>query len=464
MSKQGHNSEIGFDAIVEENLRRGLLLTHLEVLMRAGDDPRLEKRHYRLLIKIIQRTNNETGMAFPGRKKLADDTKLYAEGVEGDKGYSESTIAKIISELIEFGYLVYERRAPEGSGRGAKALAHYALAKPSVEELQQQITTYINHLRTRKPPGPPNIQARLPLGDMTSDDASGGNVTSQANEDGGGNVTPRRNVRSQGNVTASPPPDVPTGVPTVTIYGSNLHPLHRGGGGEAKVVDDNDPSTAMLQFIAKHTNVSMSAARTMMATNIMAYGADAMLEGFAAALGVMATQAVARPYQMMLKCAENARDRIRKAKAAGASGSVPADDDKALSNKLIKAMKQHFQIGSASHVEWSEAELGPLPGKSGCRLSDMNQLNVWRQQVTSMRACIPQWRETSPAALGSLLYERIQNWWGIDTLKPNCPVPGAVLDEFHVPATADALARARASAASGATAKPASNTTQQTAG
>ena len=139
--RMGHN-RAGFDNIVEENLLRGLYLVQLEALTRCVSDTEMSRRHHQVLCQIILHTNNKTGMAYPGRAHLAAEIVYYANG--GAKHYSEATIATTIAELVEAGYLISTKRAAEGKGR---ALAHYVVTKPSLEELQARITDWCIRLR-----------------------------------------------------------------------------------------------------------------------------------------------------------------------------------------------------------------------------------------------------------------------------------------------------------------------------
>lgn len=137
----GHNQP-SFDDIVRENLERGMLLAIKETIIAAIHDPRVERRHLRVLALVVDRLNGTSGMAYPGRKRLADDSAAL-----GWTPYTEMTVATTIKELIRWGYLVAERRGPEGGGR---ALSHYTVAKPSVEDLQAQIQSWVR-MQTRDP-------------------------------------------------------------------------------------------------------------------------------------------------------------------------------------------------------------------------------------------------------------------------------------------------------------------------
>src|SRR5262245_58757881 len=139
----GHNQP-SFDDIVQESLARGLLLTIKDAYTTLSRDPRAEKRHFRVLAEIIDCLNfNEIdakGMAWPGRKYLAQQS---ADAMRPD-GYSEATIAKTIVELLAWGYLAHDRRAPPSGGR---ALSHYTVRKPSIEDLKAEIDAWVREQR-----------------------------------------------------------------------------------------------------------------------------------------------------------------------------------------------------------------------------------------------------------------------------------------------------------------------------
>lgn len=129
----GHNRP-NFDNIVEESLARGIYLIHLQALQRCIKDPRLDERHRLVLVALTECINAKTAMAYPGRAWLVNNIVRYVHGEP--RKYSEGTIANTLSELVEFGYLYVTRRAPEN---GKRALSHYAVHSPSVEELQSEI-------------------------------------------------------------------------------------------------------------------------------------------------------------------------------------------------------------------------------------------------------------------------------------------------------------------------------------
>lgn len=122
--------------------------------------------------------NVRDGMAYPGRRALAQSTSYYDhEWIE--RNYTEAGVSKTISELIDFGYLAVTRRAPEG---GKRALSHYGIVRRTNEELQAEISTYIEDIRRNGPRRVPEFQKN------TADLTPVGNVTPE------GNVTPVGNV------------------------------------------------------------------------------------------------------------------------------------------------------------------------------------------------------------------------------------------------------------------------------
>src|SRR5262245_53255702 len=190
----------GFEAIVSENLRRGLYLTQRDVLIYCIRDLRLKPRHRLVLAAIIEHTNAKSGVAFPGRRALAQNTAWYDPAHDWvERHYTEPGVGKTISELIDFGYLAWIKRAPDGGGR---ALAHYTMLRPTFEELQAQITAYIHEIRKRGPHDLPDFK-RQP------------DVTPVGNVTPGGDVTSVGNIR-KADVTPVVPADVTPVVPTVT--------------------------------------------------------------------------------------------------------------------------------------------------------------------------------------------------------------------------------------------------------
>jgi hypothetical protein len=200
----GHNGP-SFDDIVRENLDRGFHLSTSETAWTAIDDLRVSRFQLRVLRAIARHLNSVTGVAFPGRKLLAEQL-----------GCSEGVVGNAISGLIAFGYLVSERRQPQP---GSRPLAHYALTRPSVEELQAEIAKFIEQKKSKSQPGwrPTWASNVTPVCDVTKSnvtpvcdvkisdvtpvyDVRGGNVTSVYDVTNGSDVTNGGDVRG-GNVT-----------------------------------------------------------------------------------------------------------------------------------------------------------------------------------------------------------------------------------------------------------------------
>lgn len=137
----GHNGGPTFDDQARENQDIGVLICMKEVIVAAVRDPRLDRRHLRVLAEVIHHMNNATSIAYPGYRAIADGTRRYDDpDADMTFGYTEGGVRNTLSELVALGYLVTTRRAPE---KGARALAHYTIRKPTTEELQGQITAWI---------------------------------------------------------------------------------------------------------------------------------------------------------------------------------------------------------------------------------------------------------------------------------------------------------------------------------
>ena len=204
----GHNQP-SFEDIVQENLERGILLSIKNTIIAAIDDPRLDRRHLRVLALVIEHMNGTNGMAYPGRKKLASDSGSY-----GREPYTEGTIAVTIAELVQWGYLVSEKRGPQGGGR---ALSHYTIRKPSTEDLQAEITAWVKMQAIARID---NI-GREPWKRKAADVKDGLNVKNSEVKDGV-HVNPSLKVSSAVNPVVAA--DVYPVVLTVTSIGtSNIH-------------------------------------------------------------------------------------------------------------------------------------------------------------------------------------------------------------------------------------------------
>jgi len=200
----GHNGGPTFDDIVRDNRDRGLLLSMKEVIVEAVRDPRLDRRHLRILAEVIDHINSSTGAAYPGHKTIAQALRRY--NVDGcqDQGYSDQVIRNSLSDLVAFGYLVSTRRAPEGGGR---ALAHYTIRKPSTAELHDIITTWVMSQRSASTRQHPIARARQIGADVTR----GYDITRNVTQ--GGYVTRADDIDSTASgssrfASTNRPPDV----------------------------------------------------------------------------------------------------------------------------------------------------------------------------------------------------------------------------------------------------------------
>lgn len=216
MGTIGHNGGPTFADVVADNLQTGLYWAQRDCLIRAVRDPALSHRHRLVVAELIAMSNSTTGVCFPGRRALAEAT-----------GYTEAGIAKTIYELVEWGYVVSERRAPEP---GRRPLAHYSIVKPTAEDLQAAITAHIQAIRSASEMAPAGNVIRFPTlpQDVT---LPATDVTPRGNDTPGRNVTPRGNVRNseiekteqnQGTLSdVTPTGNVTPVVPTVTSSSSS---------------------------------------------------------------------------------------------------------------------------------------------------------------------------------------------------------------------------------------------------
>jgi hypothetical protein len=142
----GHNKP-NFDAIAQENLRRGLYRSQRDAMSAVAHDPRCTKRHVLVHAIVIGFMNSETGMSFPGWRAIAEKAAMFPGGVPDPAGvYDESTIYNLLSDLRRWGYLPSVKRGPEGGGR---AIAHYTIAEPPYDKLREEITKFIMKGRAR---------------------------------------------------------------------------------------------------------------------------------------------------------------------------------------------------------------------------------------------------------------------------------------------------------------------------
>lgn len=220
----GDNGGPTFDEIVRENLETGIWLACVKSLAAAMQDMRVTRLQLRIFGHLIDFLNAKTGMAYPGRKALAERS-----------GYSEAAVARAISELISLGYIVSSKRQPTP---GTRALAHYALARPSIEEMRSEIGKFVAEKKASRQPGwkpgwaadePTVVSVRKADEPTVGNEYNGSNVTpvvsiSPPDEPTVGNVTNGRNVSNGVSVRKADEPnggfdtkaDEYNGVTTVT--------------------------------------------------------------------------------------------------------------------------------------------------------------------------------------------------------------------------------------------------------
>jgi hypothetical protein len=185
MGAIGQKNRTTFEDVVTDNLELGIDRAHRHALVRALRHPDLSDRHRVVFAEIVMTVNRATGAAFPGRKYLAKRT-----------GYTVSTIGKVIFDLVGWGFLAATKRAPPAGGR---ALAHYAIVRPSAGQLEAALTA----------------RARISRSSVGIDAA----IKSGVNVGNGADINPRLNYSTKlAEIDVNPgvPADVNCGVPTVT--------------------------------------------------------------------------------------------------------------------------------------------------------------------------------------------------------------------------------------------------------
>lgn len=130
----GHNAPSIAD-VVEDMKAAGIYRSHRDALVLCIRDPRLKSRHRVVLAELVLMTNTTTGLAYPGRRLLAERC-----------GFTADTIATTVKELKAWGYVVSERRQPDGVGH---PLMHYAVPRPSTEELEAAIAAHVQNIRSK---------------------------------------------------------------------------------------------------------------------------------------------------------------------------------------------------------------------------------------------------------------------------------------------------------------------------
>lgn len=96
-----------------------LLAQQVESLLSAMSDPRLSRRHQRVLTALAECDDVGGGRVSPGADALASTT-----------GYSQRVVYTVLGDLARFGYVSATRRAPPSGG---KARAFYSFAAPDIQ-------------------------------------------------------------------------------------------------------------------------------------------------------------------------------------------------------------------------------------------------------------------------------------------------------------------------------------------
>lgn len=135
--------------------------------------------------------------------------------------------------------------------------------------------------------------------------------------------------------------------------------------------------------------------------------------------------------------------------------------------QMERAFSRLYPIGGGPREMWP-LQLGPEPGKPGCRLSLDYQCNAWRERLQWFedlalgkiggvpRGFVP---PQSPTTIGLSIYRQLLNEYDVDTTKPPHPIPLSVLLEFNVPTDmADVASRMELDAAERAAAVDQDNT------
>jgi DNA-binding transcriptional regulator YhcF (GntR family) len=118
------------DAVV----RLGPVIVSFRRIGFAIHDPRIKRHHLRVLYRYMERLNQGTGTAFPGRRKTAEELGVQVEVVEN-----------ALYELRKWGYITWEKRAEPTLHKGR--LLHYTL--PVLRWTEEQLTQAIRELRSK---------------------------------------------------------------------------------------------------------------------------------------------------------------------------------------------------------------------------------------------------------------------------------------------------------------------------
>jgi hypothetical protein len=430
----GCNSTGDFEATVAENLRRGLLMTQRDVLIACIRDNRLGDKDRLVLVAVVERMNASTGMAFPGRRCVTEDVSKWAANKRGC--YTEAGVAKSISKLIGCGYLMYDRRAPEG---GRKAIAHYTVCKPSIEDLEAQIAETVARICARNARGGPAIQARFDFGDDTphAGHVSPADVPSQE-----GNVT----TSATADVTPSHPADETPSAPIVTRKEELGSETSRSRGasdpdktGRPKgrprtgIAKDWKPDNELIAWVQRNYEASLDdiAVETQKFRDHHAAHGKTMADWAAAWRTWWGTG-----FHKIARRTGSADTPLLDAAA------VTAAKEAGERQALARAMRDCYPVGGSDRRPWPAHELGPAPGQPGCRLPAQEQAKVWRELLDATKRTLR--GNYTPDVMGFGVGKMISLWWRFDPIAGRCPIPRELLAEFRVPVTAEQFAAAKA--------------------
>lgn len=117
-----------------DNVETGVLLLAKEYLVKAIQDPELDRTHLRILAEMIGFMNRQTAKAWPNRCTIALALDL-----------APVTVSNRLRELRKRGYLVAEReRVPEA---GNRSLMVYTFGNIDHDGMRREISDYVDAIR-----------------------------------------------------------------------------------------------------------------------------------------------------------------------------------------------------------------------------------------------------------------------------------------------------------------------------
>lgn len=120
------------------------ILAQRDSLARAIFDKEISEQHRRILASLVLEADLSTGLADPGREKIAHTN-----------GVSVRTVSRAIAELEDHGYLTVRR----GVGRSRTAVA---VNRPTPDQLEDAISSFVSGLRNSVPNSVPRSQRKAP--------------------------------------------------------------------------------------------------------------------------------------------------------------------------------------------------------------------------------------------------------------------------------------------------------------